>query len=219
MFQYPDMSVRQSAYALVGDCAISIFPTLQPYLPTILPELVNQIETEPKAEAISVCNNAAWAAGEIALKFGASRNGVNAADGAGAGMQPFVEPLMAKLVPILLHPKALRSLNENSAVTIGRLGLVCPDVVAPHLDVFVTSWCGALAEIKDNDEKDSAFRGICMVIKSNPNGLAKVRRDLLALLTFRRCHTSSTPSGDGRGRLLSWTTCSGRCVVARKVLG
>ena len=174
--QYPDMSVRQSAYALVGDCAISIFPTLQPFLPTILPELVNQIETEPKAEAISVCNNAAWAAGEIALKFGASRNGVNAADGAGAGMQPFVEPLMAKLVPILLHPKALRSLNENSAVTIGRLGLVCPDVVAPHLDVFVTSWCGALAEIKDNDEKDSAFRGICMVIKSNPNGLAKVRR-------------------------------------------
>ena len=134
-------------------------------------------------------------------------------------MQPFVEPLMAKLVPILLHPKALRSLNENSAVTIGRLGLVCPDVVAPHLEVFVSSWCGALAEIKDNDEKDSAFRGICMVIKSNPNGLAKVRRDLLALLTFRRCHTSSTPSGDGRGRLQSSTTCSGRCVVARKVLG
>jgi len=58
-------------------------------------------------------------------------------------------------------------------VTIGRLGLVCPQVVAPHLEVFISHWCQALAEIKDNEEKDSAFRGICMVIQANPNGLTK----------------------------------------------
>lgn len=77
---------------------------------------------------------------------------------------------------MLLHPKAARSLAENSAVTIGRIGLVCPQLVAPHLEMFVKHWCLALAEIKDNDEKDSAFRGICMIIQANPNGVMQVRK-------------------------------------------
>lgn len=76
---------------------------------------------------VSVCNNAAWAAGEIALQ-------------AGADMAPFVQPLMEKIVPVLLSNKAARSLTENSAVTIGRLASVCPEIVAPHLGLFVSAW-------------------------------------------------------------------------------
>lgn len=67
--QYPDPPVRQSAYALLGDCAISVFPLLKPHLPQMMPLLAAQIETEPKAENVSVSNNAAWAAGELALKL------------------------------------------------------------------------------------------------------------------------------------------------------
>jgi transportin-1 len=89
-------------------------------------------------------------------------------------MTPYINPLMERLVPVLLSPKAAKSLVENSAVTIGRLGFVCPAQVAPHLDLFMRHWCTALAEIKDNDEKDSAFKGICMVIQANPNGVVKV---------------------------------------------
>lgn len=33
--------------------------------------------------------------------------------------------------------------------------------------------CTALWEIKDNDEKDSAFRGFCMLIQANPAGIQK----------------------------------------------
>lgn len=62
--------MRQSAYALLGDLAISAFDLLRPSLPQIMPELINQIEPDPKMENISVCNNAAWAAGEIALQYG-----------------------------------------------------------------------------------------------------------------------------------------------------
>lgn len=108
-------------------------------------------------------------------------------------MDPYVNPLISRLVPLLLSSKAARSLAENAAVTIGRLGLVSPQLVAPHLEVFIQYWCvnfytkrlaqshfaircNALAEIKDNDEKDSAFRGICMVIQANPGGLSKVKR-------------------------------------------
>ncbi|KPV78588.1 uncharacterized protein RHOBADRAFT_10799 [Rhodotorula graminis WP1] len=157
--QHPDAPVRQSSYALLGDTAISCFPILKPLLPQFMPVLVSHIEVEPRLAEVSVCNNAAWAAGEIALQ-------------AGADMEPYVNPLMERLVPILISSKAARSLTENSAVTIGRLAIVCPQLVAPHLQVFVQAWCQALADIKDNEEKDSAFRGICAAIQVNPNGIS-----------------------------------------------
>ncbi len=157
--QHPDPPVRQSSYALLGDTAISCFPILQPSLGQFMPGLIQHIEVEPRPAEVSVCNNAAWAAGEIALQ-------------AGAEMEPWVAPLMERIVPVLLSAKAARSLTENSAVTIGRLAIVCPQIVAPHLHVFVSAWCSALADIKDNEEKDSAFRGICAAIQINPNGVS-----------------------------------------------
>ncbi|BGO92978.1 hypothetical protein NBRC10512_004199 [Rhodotorula toruloides] len=157
--QHPDAPVRQSSYALLGDTAISCFPILKPTLAQFMPVLISHIDVEPRLAEVSVCNNAAWAAGEIALQ-------------AGSDMEQWVNPLMERLVPILLSSKAARSLTENSAVTIGRLAIVCPQLVAPHLEVFVSAWCQALADIKDNEEKDSAFRGICAAIQVNPNGIS-----------------------------------------------
>jgi hypothetical protein len=31
-------------------------------------------------------------------------------------------------------------LSENAAVTIGRIGLVCPAPIAPHLEHFAKQW-------------------------------------------------------------------------------
>ncbi|EJD41686.1 ARM repeat-containing protein [Auricularia subglabra TFB-10046 SS5] len=158
--RYPEPPVRQSAYALVGDMAVSCFDLLRPYLPQILPEVVNQLTPEPVFEMVSATNNAAWSVGEIALRHGPE-------------FTPWVQPLIQRLVPILLNPKCPRSLHENAAVTIGRIGLVHADVVAPHLEMFAQHWCQALWEIKDNDEKDSAFRGFCALVQRNPGGIAK----------------------------------------------
>lgn len=88
--------------------------------------------------------------------------------------QQWVNPLIARLIPILLHPKAPRSLHENAAVSIGRIGLMHPQLVAPHLGEFAQAWCQALYEIRDNEEKDSAFRGLCTLVQANPAGIAKV---------------------------------------------
>lgn len=86
----------------------------------------------------------------------------------------WVHPLISRLIPILLHPKAPRSLHENAAVSIGRIGLMHPDLVAPLLPDFAQAWCQALYEIRDNEEKDSAFRGLCTLVQANPAGIAKV---------------------------------------------
>lgn len=88
--------------------------------------------------------------------------------------QQWVIPLIARLIPILLHPKAPRSLHENAAVSIGRIGLMHSRHVAPHLPEFAQAWCQALYEIRDNEEKDSAFRGFCTLVRENPAGIVKV---------------------------------------------
>src|ERR1700735_2037927 len=62
--------------------------------------------------------------------------------------QQWVQPLISRLIPILLHPKAPRSLHENAAVSIGRIGLMHPALVAPHLHEFAQAWCQALDELR-----------------------------------------------------------------------
>ena len=51
------------------------------------------------------------------------------------------------------------------------MGFVCPQEVAPSLNNFVRPWCTSLRNIRDNDEKDSAFRGMCQMISVNPQGV------------------------------------------------
>lgn len=49
-----------------------------------------------------------------------------------------------------------------------------PGLVAPHLNEFAQAWCMALHDIRDNEEKDSAFRGLCQLVQVNPGGIWKV---------------------------------------------
>ncbi|ESK97236.1 importin beta-2 subunit [Moniliophthora roreri MCA 2997] len=161
--KHPQASVRQSAYALVGDMAMGCFTLLRPHMPAIMQELTLQLDPEPKVEFVSASNNAAWSVGEVALRYGRDD----------PEFQQWVNPLISRLIPILLHPKAPRSLHENAAVSIGRIGLMHPNIVAPHLPEFAQAWCQALYEIRDNEEKDSAFRGLCTMIQVNPAGIAK----------------------------------------------
>ncbi|RDX49351.1 ARM repeat-containing protein [Lentinus brumalis] len=161
--KHPHAAVRQSGYALVGDMAMNCFPLLRPHIPAIMQELIVQLDPEPKVEFISACNNAAWAVGEIALRYGRDD----------PEFLQWVQPLISRLIPILLHPKAPRSLHENAAVSIGRIGLMHPTLVAPLLPEFAQAWCQALYEIRDNEEKDSAFRGLCTLVQTNPAGITK----------------------------------------------
>ncbi|KAI9096095.1 Transportin-PC [Phlyctochytrium arcticum] len=150
--------VRQSAYALLGDLAISAFPHLKPLVNQYLPELIQQITPSPASNRVSVINNAIWAAGEIALK--------NERD-----MEPWVNPLLERLIPILTRRGDPKAIVENAAITLGRLGFVCPESVAPHLQTFIEPWCQSLCDIRDNLEKQSAFQGLCRMIELNPNGV------------------------------------------------
>jgi len=107
---------------------------------------------------ISVCNNATWAIGELSIQLG-------------AGMKPYSPMVLGQLIENINRQGTPKTLLENTAITIGRLGLVCPEEVAPFLPQFICMWCNTLRNIRDNEEKDSAFRGICAMISVNPTGV------------------------------------------------
>jgi transportin-1 len=182
-------------------------------VPQIIPSVIEQIIDDPPADCVSVCNNAAWAVGEIALQYTPDAT----------PLEPFVSALIQRLVPILLNSKSPKSLSENAAVTIGRLGLVCPIRVAPMLGTFAQAWCTALWEIKDNDEKDSAFKGFCMLISKNPAGIEGVSYSLSSAdvkLTVNRASSGSAmPFASGNTLLAASTRCSDRYGPLRSLLG
>ena len=107
---------------------------------------------------ISVCNNATWAIGELSVQLG-------------AGMKSYLSLVLGQLIENINRPGTPKTLLENTAISIGRLGLVCPEEVAPYLSRFICMWCNTLRNIRDNEEKDSAFRGVCAMITTNPSGV------------------------------------------------
>lgn len=148
--------VRQSAFALLGDLSRACHAHLVPALPTILPVLVENLDPR----AISVCNNASWALGELTVRLGPDV------------MAAYVPPVMTRLVPMVrqhqdMHPH----LAENTAITIGRLAKVCPAAVmgAPGVGrEFVQAWCMSLQDVKQRGEKESAFEGLCLLLQQSP---------------------------------------------------
>ncbi|KAL0080071.1 armadillo-type protein [Phycomyces blakesleeanus] len=151
----PVIEVLQSTYALIGDLAIACFDRIKDGLPLFMPELISQLS--PDIEYVSVYNNATWAAGEIAMRWD--------------GIDPFVEPLLERLIPLLSDPQAPDSLQENVIITIGRLGLARPKALSEQPTHFVRPWLRKSINLPENDEKDTAFQGICQLIKVSPQHL------------------------------------------------
>ncbi|ESP00524.1 hypothetical protein LOTGIDRAFT_112611 [Lottia gigantea] len=148
--------VRQSSFALLGDLTKACFQHVKACIGDFMPILGANLNPE----FISVCNNATWAIGEISLKMGAD-------------MEPYVKLVINPLIDIINRPNTPKTLLENTAITIGRIGLVCPAEVAPLLQQFIRLWCTSLRNIRDNEEKDSAFRGVCLMISANPGGVVQ----------------------------------------------
>ena len=100
-------------------------------------------------EYISVCNNATWAAGEISVKLGNDMAGYIPAI-----LNPLITIINRLSTPLhlcnwrtikkIFRPNTPKTLLENTAITIGRMGLVCPGIVAPSLQQFVRPWCTSL---------------------------------------------------------------------------
>ncbi|KAL9123713.1 MAG: hypothetical protein Q9217_006884 [Psora testacea] len=158
--QDPSNDVRQSSYALLGDCAVNIFPQLNPFLPSLMPAIIQQLDVkhakgEDSETAFSVINNACWSCGEIAMKYQ-------------QGMQPYVVDIYRKLKAIIDQHGIPVSVAENAVIAIGRLGVHCSQSLAPHLQEFVEQFLHIIELVDQTDEKAHAFLGLNCTIRQNP---------------------------------------------------
>lgn len=154
--------VRQSAYALLGDCAMYVFPQLQPYLQSVIVVLIRQLDlgavTDDFDTAFRVINNACWSIGEIAMRHQAE-------------MGPYVEQLLQRLGTILVSREIPDSLNENAAIALGRLGIGNDQQLAPHLASFAPAFLATLKEVQWTDEKRHALEGFVNIVGDNPQAM------------------------------------------------
>lgn len=127
-------------------------------LASLAPELLTAKRAEGTGLVMKAANNACWASGEMAMKM------------ATTAVALWAEPLAERLAFILTTgPSRLpRSLVDNAAITMGRLAAACPQQLAQHLDHFCMPWCQALRNIRDDVEKETAFAGLCAVLRLNP---------------------------------------------------
>ncbi|KAI0562987.1 Importin beta [Gracilaria domingensis] len=157
--------VRQSAFALLGELARARTPSLIPALTEYVEGTVEALNPE----YMSVSNNATWALGELVMM---------------AGFLPPTVPISRDVIQRLLFERALdcliqvvntpqlnRSLLENSALTLGRMGLVMPEAMAPRLEQFAEASFSSLRNIRDDIEKEQAFHGMNAMVRLNPTAI------------------------------------------------
>ena len=167
----PNQDVRQSAYALLGDCASNIFPQLQPVLPSLLPVLIQQLDIDsmPDEEAdaaFAVINNACWACGEIARHDKQS-------------VMPHLNQLYERLSKIVANPDVPSSVNENAAIALGRVGLWSSAELAPRLPEFAKTFLQTIDPVEDTYEKSQALLGFNRIVGQNPQALGDSMIDYL----------------------------------------
>ncbi|KAL2759180.1 hypothetical protein ACRALDRAFT_1080702 [Sodiomyces alcalophilus JCM 7366] len=159
----PQDDVRQSAYALLGDCARYVFPQLEGHLPNIFPILLKQLDfdnivDEEMDSGFSVVNNACWSAGEIAMQNTKA-------------IVPFVPELLQRLVDIISNPGVVHAVTENAAIALGRLGLHNHELLAPLLHTFAEDFLNVMEGVESSEEKATAFQGFTMVVGQNPQAM------------------------------------------------
>ncbi|PYH45733.1 putative importin beta-2 subunit [Aspergillus saccharolyticus JOP 1030-1] len=159
----PNYEVRQSSYALLGDCAINIFPQLEPFIPQIMPTLIKQLDLDminddDRHTGFSVLNNACWSCGEIAVNEKAA-------------LSPYVEKLYQGLYIIINNEEIIDSVNENAAMALGRLGICCSDQLAPRLSEYAGVFLKSMNKIEFSREKASAFLGFNQVVMKHPEAM------------------------------------------------
>ncbi|KAG6005112.1 hypothetical protein E4U54_000410 [Claviceps lovelessii] len=165
----PADEVRQSAYALLGDCADYVYHLMQPHLEAIMPIALKQIDLDSMlddevGDSFGAYNNTCWSIGEITMKHG-------------KGMAQWVPGLVKHLVEIMSNPRVPQSLAENAAIALGRLGLENSELLAPALPTFAEDFITLMNKVDPTDEKASAFKGFSTVVAQNPQAMEKVLLD------------------------------------------
>lgn len=171
--QDTNSDAQQSAFALLGDCAIWIFEELQPYIERVMPVVVmrldrSRLSKDAAARGYPVMNNASWSCGEMAMR---AQHGE---------LLPWTDELLQRLFDILTGINN-STLRENAAIALGRVSGMAPDRVAPHLEHVAAHFLSTLRTVT-SEEWASAIRGFSEAAQQNPQALESSFAEYLAVV-------------------------------------
>lgn len=147
--------VRQSVFALLGDIAAYIPALLVPKLDELMKVLLQF--TKPIAGEGDV-NNATWALGCVLASV--REHGAR-----------FYPQAHHALMAILTAERMRRMLLVNTTVSMARLSLLAPEILAPHLERYVANWCVTTLLPKEASERELSARGVLAAIQANPQAV------------------------------------------------
>lgn len=189
-FDDPSDDVRQSAYAVLGDIAIHLHDKLIiPYVQPIMLSIGNEISL-PNESAIAARNNSIWSLGEISLRLPNEQ------------FQPYLERMTQQIISVLhnINGSEDPTLIENAAITLGRFGINNSIQIVQYIELanVIPTWCEVMSHAEENEEKETAFMGMSMVISSKPDLLINNMNNLQPWL---QCVTYYNIPGDELGNL------------------
>lgn len=154
--------VRQSAFALLGEFARARLPSLIPALPQYVQFSVDALDPE----YMSVSNNATWALGELIMMAGFLPRSVPV--DRETIQRTLLERAADPLIQVVNSSQLNKTLLENSAITLGRMGLVMPEPMSSRLGSFARAVFVHLRSIRDDVDKEQAFHGMNGMVRINP---------------------------------------------------
>jgi len=146
--QEPTPDVSQSCYALIGDLSKYSMPTLLPSVPKLIPLLLKGINHR-FAEST---NNAIWGLGEIIM----------------TAPKELILPYSEQIHKAVKHAFDEGIATETCAVTMCRLAINVPALLAHSLRKLLQPICVALGNLPEETEKIDAVKGLCHVVSMNP---------------------------------------------------
>lgn len=157
-------SVKQAAYALVGDLAIGCPSVLcsPTFLGKIVPFIARDMDVRTEKTTAGAANNAVWALGELVVRFAPQLSG---------SLLSLVASLCHLLGEGCRENGMGRGYLENVAVTLGRCLSVVPP--PPQLASVLARWFGLLATVTNPDERFTAWLPMLNVLLKDPVSLLR----------------------------------------------
>ena len=195
----PIPEIRQSAFALIGDCAQRHVEPILPVIGQLIPILQGNFDpNQPDGQiyySLAASNNAVWAFGELLYRHGSVMEGIF------KGHANTLHGILSKL--LLLGSKVERSPGSgyagNLAVAIGRsLGFASSN----HLDIIdgalqggilrmLPNWIAHLHSVGDQEERITGLLPVLNLL-NNPAALSQIAEKTLVqlILAIHGCSPS-----------------------------
>jgi transportin-1 len=147
-----DTYLKQYLLPLIGDICMVDPKLLESNIDFFINILINDLDVPEVSkkmkldmEKISVCNNSCWTLGLLSQSF-PEKVTLKAND------------IMKKIIKIYSFPKLNKSLAQNISICIGRMAMICADVIANYLELFIKQFCLSLKSAPHSEEKEEAFK-------------------------------------------------------------